>query len=377
MGHKKNFLRNRQGFDLNALIFYIQTDATGGTSANDQFTIPVGTGTYNYNVETSDGQSFTGQTTALTITFPSVGNYYISITGTFPKIFFNNSGDDGKLIKVINFGTISYNTDITGAFYGCQNLNELSALNGDYTFFNSALNGTSAIRSTSSLSTLSEGITFAALTNATSMFRLGELNSLPSTVTFANLTTGARAFESCQLTSLPSGITLNKLANGQFFFLSNSLTDLPAGFRLDKIAGSSSGGSGMFNGSTINTTRYSQLIRDLDTYNVNNTVGFGGGSSVHSKNQVDSGTTDGTTANKLVDSTQNFLTTVNIGDAVRNTTDSTWALVTNVDSDTQLTLGNDIMISGESYKIYDDATTKARANLEANRAWGMTDATTY
>jgi hypothetical protein len=67
---------------------------------------------------------------------------------------------------------------------------------------------------------------------------------------------------------------------------------------------------------------------------------------------VDFGTTDGTTENKLIESGQNFSATVNSGDRVVNTTDSTLAYVTNVDSDTQLTLNNDIMVSGESYNIF-------------------------
>ena len=67
---------------------------------------------------------------------------------------------------------------------------------------------------------------------------------------------------------------------------------------------------------------------------------------------ADSGTTDGTTAGKLVQSGQNFETTVKLGYIVKNTTDTTWAYVTAVDSDTTLSLSSDIMISGEDYIIY-------------------------
>jgi len=65
----------------------------------------------------------------------------------------------------------------------------------------------------------------------------------------------------------------------------------------------------------------------------------------------DTGTTDGTTADKLVDSTQNFLTTVTAGMYVINTTDGTYAEVNVVDSDTQLTLDTDIFTSGEGYIV--------------------------
>jgi len=68
----------------------------------------------------------------------------------------------------------------------------------------------------------------------------------------------------------------------------------------------------------------------------------------------DSGTTSSTSSGKLIDSSQNFTSTVSAGDVVYNTTDETFALVISVDSDTQLTLDTNIMASGETYKIYDE-----------------------
>jgi hypothetical protein len=66
----------------------------------------------------------------------------------------------------------------------------------------------------------------------------------------------------------------------------------------------------------------------------------------------DSGTTSATTANKLVQAGQNFTSTVRVSDIVYNTTDSTAATVTAVDSDTTLSLSENIMESGEEYTIY-------------------------
>jgi hypothetical protein len=71
-----------------------------------------------------------------------------------------------------------------------------------------------------------------------------------------------------------------------------------------------------------------------------------------SSDNIDSGTTTSTSANKLVQTGQNFLTTVSVGMIVRNTTDGTEASVTAVDSDTTLSLSSDIMTSGEKYVIY-------------------------
>jgi len=66
-----------------------------------------------------------------------------------------------------------------------------------------------------------------------------------------------------------------------------------------------------------------------------------------------SGTADGTTASKLVDSTAAFTGNLT-GYIVYNTTDNTAAYVTGVDSATQLSLSADIMASGEAYVLYAD-----------------------
>ena len=67
-----------------------------------------------------------------------------------------------------------------------------------------------------------------------------------------------------------------------------------------------------------------------------------------------SATTTGATTNKLVDSGGTFTaakSNVLIGDVVFNTTDSTTANITAIDSDTELTLSSNIMTSGENYYI--------------------------
>ena len=103
-----------------AFEFTVKTD-NAGTSAADQFTIPTnGTG-YNYDISTSDGQSISGATGNTTITFPSPGSYTVSITGDFPTINFNNTGDKLKLTNISNWGSIAWST-FNDAFYGCSNL---------------------------------------------------------------------------------------------------------------------------------------------------------------------------------------------------------------------------------------------------------------
>lgn len=69
---------------------------------------------------------------------------------------------------------------------------------------------------------------------------------------------------------------------------------------------------------------------------------------------VSTGTTTSTSSGKLIDTGATFQTDgVTKGMQVFNTTDSTTALVSSVDSETQLTLSSDIFTIGESYEVGD------------------------
>ena len=83
------------------------------------------------------------------------------------------------------------------------------------------------------------------------------------------------------------------------------------------------------------------VVIPSDTVNISNITGV----------SVESSAT-ATTASKLVDTTQDFVTLgVRVGDAVINTTDGTSALVTAIDSATILSISADIMASGELYTL--------------------------
>jgi surface protein len=96
-----------------------------GTSANNQITIPTtGTG-YNYNIYWEDtsnvaiNDSILNLTGGTTITFPTTGVYRVIISGNFPSIYFNNSGDRRKIIKVEQWGDIIWSS-MQNAFWGCN-----------------------------------------------------------------------------------------------------------------------------------------------------------------------------------------------------------------------------------------------------------------
>ena len=99
-------------------VITVKTD-NAGASADNQFTLPAPFGGFNYDVETSDGQVFTGLTTDQTFTFPNPGTYDLKISGIFPRINFAYKPDLLKLTKVKNWGIIQL-SQIN--FRGCKNL---------------------------------------------------------------------------------------------------------------------------------------------------------------------------------------------------------------------------------------------------------------
>ena len=102
-------------------IIKVKTD-NDGTSDNDQFTLPTSTGTYDYTIDWGDGVvEDINVSTSQTHTYPTAGEYTIKISGTFPRIHFNNGGDKLKLIETVNFGDVGW-TSMNTSFWGCENM---------------------------------------------------------------------------------------------------------------------------------------------------------------------------------------------------------------------------------------------------------------
>ena len=92
------------------------------TTPNETITIPTNSSyTYNYNIRTSDGQFFAGVTGDKSITFTSPGDYDINIFGSFPSIYFNDTGDKEKIIDIKKWGDNIWSS-FNSSFHGCSNL---------------------------------------------------------------------------------------------------------------------------------------------------------------------------------------------------------------------------------------------------------------
>ncbi|MBO6606671.1 BspA family leucine-rich repeat surface protein [Psychroserpens sp.] len=125
-----NWTISDQGMSCSTTNYFVTTWKTDnpGSSSDTEITIPTFSGeTYNYEVDwTYDGGTFnaesTGVTGDITHDYGVTGTYTVAVRGTFPRIYFNNSDDEAKILTVEQWGTNAW-TSMENAFYGCENLN--------------------------------------------------------------------------------------------------------------------------------------------------------------------------------------------------------------------------------------------------------------
>jgi hypothetical protein len=104
--------------------FMITIDTTKAGSANNTFILPTaGSGIYDYYVDWGDGgvEQHVIVNTSQTHVYAAPGTYQISITGTFPRIYFAGAGDRRKLMTIDAWGDIVWSSMVY-AFNGCSNM---------------------------------------------------------------------------------------------------------------------------------------------------------------------------------------------------------------------------------------------------------------
>jgi len=182
---------------------FVFTITTSGDA--ETFTIPCqNVGTFNATVTWGDGSSSTitaYNDADLAHEYASAGNHTISISGSFPNICFNNTGDKLKIISITNLGNVGW-TRFNNAFYGCSNLVSVSgsADTSLVTTFENAFRGCSSLTTvdTSGWDT-SSVTTFAYAFNGCSSLTTLDTSNWDTGL----VTTFAYAFYSCSsLTTL-------------------------------------------------------------------------------------------------------------------------------------------------------------------------------
>ena len=102
-------------------------DLVVNVTNQNSFTLPAeNIGTYDATIEWGDGtsSSITSYNDSnLTHTYPSQGEYIISVNGDFPKLNFSNSDYRDRLVAIVSWGAYGENnTDSSNSFEGCSNL---------------------------------------------------------------------------------------------------------------------------------------------------------------------------------------------------------------------------------------------------------------
>ncbi|MGJ8713929.1 MAG: BspA family leucine-rich repeat surface protein [Maribacter stanieri] len=116
-------------FIISAQTEFITTWKTDnpGTSADNQITIPTNfREIYDYTISWGDGTTDTNVRGSIIHTYESPGIYQVSISGLFPRIYFNGdynyySTDKNKILSVDQWGAIDWSS-MSSAFSGCNNL---------------------------------------------------------------------------------------------------------------------------------------------------------------------------------------------------------------------------------------------------------------
>ena len=246
------------------------------TTSNEAFTIPCQNhGTFNATVDWGDGSSSTVTTyndSNLAHTYASAGDHAISISGTFPNIYFSsNSGAADKLIAVTNLGQVGWQT-FGGAFKNCDKM----------TSFTSGVTDTSSITSMNEMfyacndmtSCDASGFNTSNVTNMGGMFRYCyDLTSLDiSSFDTSSVTSMNSTFFSCRsLTSLDvSSFDTSSVTDMYYMFITcQNLTSLDvSSFDTSSVTTM----YGMFhNGSSLTDV---VGVENFDIEGINTTSGF-------------------------------------------------------------------------------------------------------
>jgi len=239
------------GFTNPDFVFTVET-----TGASESFTIPCAdVGVFNAVIDWGDGGPTSDITTYndadLAHTYAVAGTYTITVSGTFPNIYFNNTGGDkDKVITVENFGTVGWLT-FQRAFNGCGNLASVVAGTSD-------TSGCTVLNST--------------FTSCVSLITL-DLSGLDT----SNVTNMGSMCNTCNsmTTIILSSFDTVKVTNMSNMFLNNSnLIDLDVShFNIAALTSA----SGFMSGFGMTTEIYDATLINWEAqpHNLNVTINFG------------------------------------------------------------------------------------------------------
>ena len=299
-----------------AFIFKITT-----TGSPQTFTIPCqNVGTFNATIDWGDGgatSSITAYNDAdLAHSYATAGQYTITITGTFPNIYFNNGGDRLLVDEVVDLGDVGW-LRLNSAFFGCANMTAFNVGTADTS---SVTTMYAMFASCSGLTSLDiSGFNTSSVTNMTYMFQnCTGLTSLDVTgFDTSNVTNIAYMFRNClSLTSLDlSGFDTSSVSTMFAMFQGcTSLTSLNvSGFDTSSVTtmfemfrncssltglqisgwdvSSVTDGTNFLNGTNnaLSTQEYNNILRAWSQQSVQSGVTWHFGDATYDENHPDTG----------------------------------------------------------------------------------------
>jgi len=238
-----------------SVVFRLEIDTTiAGTTGVGNFELR-GAGTRQYTVDWGDGNVSTGLTGDVTHTYAVAGVYTISVAGLFPRVLYDNLGDRLKVKKILSFGDIVWGSFLR-AFRGCNNLTDINGVISNA----QGVSSFSQAWNICNLTTIPQGLfdNCPNVTNFGSCFNGNQINTIPQGL-----------FDNCPLVTNFDSTFRN---NGS---IPNCPSDLFANNPLVTTF------ANCFNGSTLPTATYSDMLVSLDQNNQNLNVPFHGGSSTY------------------------------------------------------------------------------------------------
>ncbi len=317
-----------------------KTDNSGSTS-NTSIRIPtIGSG-YNYDVDWNNDGTFDelGITGTITHDFGTSGTYTITIRGDFPRIYFNNIGDNAKILSIDQWGDGSW-TSLGQAFYGCTNLvinaidipdfsnmNNLSSAfedcsnlgNGTSLNWNSwnisnVINMTKAFKGATNFNKDISSWSVSKVFNMSYIFRDAvAFNNDLSNWNVENVTNMSFMFDGA--TSFNQNIgnwNVGKVSNMSYMFDGAiSFNQNIDGWNVEKVSNMVN----MFRNVTLSTTNYDALLIGWNAQNLKSNVNFHGGNSTYNSQLASEARAN------LIDSNEDNWT---ITDGGRIFIDNTW-----------------------------------------------------
>jgi surface protein len=140
--------------------------------SNEVITIPTTGAGYDYTVNWGDGNTSTA-TGDVSHTYIKEGTYKVTITGSFPRIYFNDTAaDKDKIIDISQWGTNAWKS-MNRAFMGCTNLNITASdapVLSDVTHMSNMFSGCKKLNPTGAAATAMDNWNTESVTNMTGMF---------------------------------------------------------------------------------------------------------------------------------------------------------------------------------------------------------------